>query len=77
MKLTKEQVASLTSGLRQPKYRKPAQHNHEIWRQCENCGAWNDLRKDDTCTECFTPFKSTNAIPYTIRRHTFTKQRSK
>lgn len=29
-------------------------HNHEIWRKCENCGAWEDLRKTFHCTECKT-----------------------
>jgi len=27
-------------------------HNHEIWRKCPKCGAWEDLRKTDNCTEC-------------------------
>ncbi len=29
-------------------------NNHEIWRQCPKCGAWEDLRKTDYCTYCQT-----------------------
>lgn len=29
-------------------------HNHEIWRKCPKCGAFEDLRKTENCTECGT-----------------------
>ncbi|MDR2205796.1 MAG: hypothetical protein LBE36_06550 [Flavobacteriaceae bacterium] len=31
--------------------------NHEIWRQCPNCGCWEDLRKTEHCSECGTKLK--------------------
>lgn len=34
-------------------------NNHEIWRKCENCGAFNDLRKTDECEECKTKLNET------------------
>ena len=27
-------------------------HNHEIWRKCQKCGAYEDLRKTFYCSEC-------------------------
>lgn len=27
-------------------------HNHEIWRKCQKCGAWEDLRKNFHCKDC-------------------------
>lgn len=29
-------------------------HNHEIWRKCQNCGAYEDLRKTFYCPDCGT-----------------------
>lgn len=35
--------------------------NHEVWRVCEKCGSWYDLRMSSTCDECKhvnKPFKT-------------------
>lgn len=30
------------------------QSNHEAWRKCTNCGAYNDRRKTNYCEDCGT-----------------------
>jgi|LSQX01.1.fsa_nt_gb predicted amidophosphoribosyltransferase len=27
-------------------------NNHEIWRKCNHCGSFYDLRKSNRCEEC-------------------------
>lgn len=31
--------------------------NHEVWRNCPKCGAYNDIRKVSHCEECHTPLQ--------------------
>lgn len=32
-------------------------NNHEVWRKCPKCGAFNDLRKNIECEQCNTELK--------------------
>lgn len=40
--------------------------NHEIWRVCEKCGSWYDLRMSSTCYECKHVNKAFKTMKITV-----------